>query len=174
MTKILVATDGSPNGDRAVDTAAQLSAKLGGSLDVVHVLMHGRPPEELQRMAEVEYLVTAAGAPAMPPLRSMDPVWRSAGAPPPDQMPGREAIADIGEHIVQSAKERAKRAGAGEVREHVLVGDVADGILDTAADLGAEMIVMGSRGLGRVRGVLLGSVSQKVLHHAACSVVVVR
>ncbi len=46
-------------------------------------------------------------------------------------------------------------------------------ILDVAEAEKADLLVMGRRGLGRVREVLLGSVSQKVLHHADCKVVIV-
>ena len=48
----------------------------------------------------------------------------------------------------------------------------AAGLIDAAA--GADLVVVGARGLGGFRGLLLGSVSQQVLHHAPCPAVVVR
>jgi nucleotide-binding universal stress UspA family protein len=50
-------------------------------------------------------------------------------------------------------------------------GSAADGLLGAAK--GADLVVVGSRGVGGFRGLLLGSVSQQVAHHAACPVVVV-
>ena len=47
-------------------------------------------------------------------------------------------------------------------------------IVDAAEDCGADLIVMGSRGLGLVKGVLLGSVSQYVVENAKCAVMVVK
>jgi len=53
-------------------------------------------------------------------------------------------------------------------------GDYAEEILNAAKEFDADMIVIGSRGLGLLKSTVLGSVSQKVLHHASCSVVTVR
>jgi nucleotide-binding universal stress UspA family protein len=53
-------------------------------------------------------------------------------------------------------------------------GDAATMILDEAEADGADLIVLGTRGLGSGKRWLLGSVSTKVLHHATCDVLVVR
>jgi len=53
-------------------------------------------------------------------------------------------------------------------------GDAATAILDEAETAGAELIVLGTRGLSTVERWLLGSVSSRVLHHARCSVLVAR
>ncbi len=54
-----------------------------------------------------------------------------------------------------------------------LVGDVADGILDTTAARKVDLVVMGSRGAGGIKGALLGSVSQKVLTDSRVPVTIV-
>ena len=54
-----------------------------------------------------------------------------------------------------------------------LVGDVADGILETAAGKKVDLVVMGSRGAGGIKGALLGSVSQKVLTDTRVPVTIV-
>ena len=53
-------------------------------------------------------------------------------------------------------------------------GSPADEIVDAAKELGADMIVIGSRGWGEIRSVLLGSVSERVMHLAHCPVLIVR
>ena len=60
-----------------------------------------------------------------------------------------------------------------EVHEELLEGPEAEAILKFAADIQSDLIVMGTRGLGAVKGLLLGSVSRKVIHYAACPVMVV-
>jgi nucleotide-binding universal stress UspA family protein len=54
------------------------------------------------------------------------------------------------------------------------MGEVALEIVALAEELGADLIVMGSRGLGGVRRALMGSVSDSVVRHAHCPVLVVR
>ena len=53
-------------------------------------------------------------------------------------------------------------------------GDPADAIIDEATEVGADLIIVGTRGLNAAERMLLGSVSTKVLHHAPCDVLVVR
>jgi len=60
-----------------------------------------------------------------------------------------------------------------KVRTELLEGPEAESILKAAQDLEADLIVMGTRGLGAVKGLLIGSVSRKVLHYASCPVMVV-
>lgn len=62
----------------------------------------------------------------------------------------------------------------GEVHTEILEGSPAEAILDVANTRKSDLIVMGSRGLGRLAGVLLGSQSQKVVQHAPCPVLIVR
>jgi nucleotide-binding universal stress UspA family protein len=57
------------------------------------------------------------------------------------------------------------------VESHVVAGAPARALLDAAKD--ADLLVVGSRGLGGFTGLLLGSVSQQVAHHATCPVVIV-
>ncbi len=61
-----------------------------------------------------------------------------------------------------------------DVKEELPEGPEAAAILDVAEKSKADLIVMGTRGLGSVKGLLLGSVSNKVMHYASCPVMVVR
>lgn len=56
----------------------------------------------------------------------------------------------------------------------VMEGDAAEAIIETARQNTSDLIVMGSRGLGRLAGLLVGSTSQKVVAHAPCPVLIVR
>jgi nucleotide-binding universal stress UspA family protein len=69
---------------------------------------------------------------------------------------------------------RVKAAGGTVAGAHLRMGAVALEIVALAEELGADLIVMGSRGLGGVRRVLMGSVSDSVVRHAHCPVMIVR
>jgi nucleotide-binding universal stress UspA family protein len=69
---------------------------------------------------------------------------------------------------------RVKAAGGTVAGTHLRMGEVALEIVALAEELGAGLIVMGSRGLGGVRRALMGSVSDSVVRHAHCPVLVVR
>lgn len=62
----------------------------------------------------------------------------------------------------------------GEVHTEILEGPPAEAILEVASTRNSDLIVMGSRGLGRLAGALLGSQSQKVVRHAKCPVLIIR
>ena len=62
----------------------------------------------------------------------------------------------------------------GEIHTEILESSPAEAILDVAKTCKNDFIVMGSRGLGRLTGALLGSQSQKVVQHAPCPVLIVR
>lgn len=171
--KIVVAADGSEASNRAVDLAAELSAKLARDLCIVHVMLHGRPTVEFKQFAETENLVdtvaTRAGVRGGSGFASLYGLLSSAV----DEVHTAKLIIALGEYVAATAKTRAQDAGARNVTSQTRVGDCADEILDVAEAENADMIVMGRRGLGRVRETLVGSVSQKVLHHAPCTVVIV-
>ena len=83
--------------------------------------------------------------------------------------PSAEQIAEAGKSVVDGASEKAKALGcppAGCVIEN---GDPASEILKAIESTGADLVVMGRRGLGRISSALLGSVSQKVGHDANCT-----
>lgn len=61
-----------------------------------------------------------------------------------------------------------------EVHTELIEGDPAEAIINVARTRNSSVIVMGSRGLGRLAGMVLGSTSQKVVAHAPCPVLIVR
>ena len=85
-----------------------------------------------------------------------------------------EATKEPAETKVDEQAERAREAGGEIAGAHARVGFPEAEIVDLAEELGAGLIVMGSRGLGSIRRALMGSVSTSVVHHAHCSVLVAR
>ncbi len=77
------------------------------------------------------------------------------------------------EEILEGAAERARRAGATDIRLLTGHGDPAAAIIGTAESESVDMIVIGRRGLGGLSQLLLGSVSKSVVDHARCAVTVV-
>jgi nucleotide-binding universal stress UspA family protein len=73
-----------------------------------------------------------------------------------------------------AAEKKAKKSGVKKTSIKLVKGDPADRIVDAAENDGVDMIVLGSRGLGTFRRVILGSVSTKVCTHAPCTCVIVR
>lgn len=170
---ILAATDGSGSANKAVDLAAEIAVKFGAELTIIHVLVHGHRAREMEQMAEAEHIVSQA----RPALPNISGITGATGELFRVQRAAHETdriVAAVGEVIAKQALEQARQAGAKSATAKTVIGDYADAILKAAEDTGADMIVLGSRGLGNVKELLLGSVSHKVAQRANCSVVTVR
>jgi nucleotide-binding universal stress UspA family protein len=76
--------------------------------------------------------------------------------------------------LLESQVAGIKAAAATVAQEHLRMGKADEHIVVLAEELGADLIVMGSRGLGGVKRALMGSVSDSVVRHAHCPVLVVR
>lgn len=144
-TTILVGTDGSEPAHRAVRAAGELARQY--ELDTVHVVAGYHPISsgELQNLA-----------------REIPSEFRdvlSSDGP--------------GVNLVSEATSELRSMGL-ETKGHPVPDSGADAILDVADDIGADLIVVGSRGHGVGRRLLLGSVSTKIAHHASCDVLIVR
>jgi nucleotide-binding universal stress UspA family protein len=146
-TNILLATDGSREAKLAFASAAELSEKTGSELHVVYV---GHMP-----------LVSFES----PGPTTLDPdLWRRM-----QEGAEQEARTKLDEQV-----QRVRETG-GEIAEvHARVGRPDAEIVGLADELGAGLIVLGSRGLGPLRRALMGSVSDSVVRHAHCPVLVVR
>lgn len=79
----------------------------------------------------------------------------------------------VGQTYLDDARERIGTIAC-EIGDELLEGPEAEAILTIARSREVDLIVMGSRGLGTLEGFLLGSVSRKVMHYAACPVLIVK
>jgi len=178
MKRILVAVDGSSQARKALSEASKIAVCFGATLEIVHVLMHRRPSEEFQRMAEIEHLL-----PRIPQERLPDTgvqpgtVFLGPFATPAAarrRVDDLALIEALGETVLEDARERAEEAGVRNVHVATLDGDEAEAVVEHAEQTGADLIVAGSRGLGRLKGLVLGSVSRKIATHAKMSVLIAR
>jgi nucleotide-binding universal stress UspA family protein len=81
---------------------------------------------------------------------------------------------DAAQSVLDRVAKQLRRKGVPVSKTHLLQGRPADSICDLARELNASMIVIGSRGLGRLPRVIVGSVSEGVVHDAPCPVLVCR
>jgi nucleotide-binding universal stress UspA family protein len=92
-------------------------------------------------------------------------------APVPDEM--LKGLAQGAEELLAQAAEVAREAAPGlDLTTHVADGPAAPALIEASRE--ADMLVVGSRGIGGFRELMLGSVSAQCAHHAACPVVIVR
>jgi nucleotide-binding universal stress UspA family protein len=147
-TKILLATDGSMEAELAARTAIDLAESTGSELHVITVAL-GRP----------------------------DPVYHiyEAGLRYETYEEALEAVKGEAQNVLDEQVQKIQEAGGTVKEAHLRIGERRDqAIVHLAEELGIGLIVMGSRGLGGVRRALMGSVSNSVVRHAHCPVMIVR
>jgi nucleotide-binding universal stress UspA family protein len=142
---IVVGTDGSDTAKEAVRQAAELAKAVGAR--VLLVSAYEPVPESRLRQERTE-------VPA-------DVSW---------MVNPREDV----QAVLDDEAERIQANGVGSVETYAREGDPADAILDVAEETGADLIVVGNKGMTGARRFLLGSVPNKVSHHAPCNVMIVR
>jgi nucleotide-binding universal stress UspA family protein len=80
----------------------------------------------------------------------------------------------IGQEILNSYEETAKERGLQNVRMLLQMGDAAQRIMETASEVKCGLLLLGSRGRGGFKELLLGSVSHKITNHADCPVLIAK
>lgn len=86
----------------------------------------------------------------------------------------RAELKRLGEELLAKGVRQVEEAGGRIAEAHLVEGRAADEILHLAEEIGAGLIGIGSRGLGTVGRIALGSVSEAVVHHADCPILVLR
>jgi len=173
VQSILVPTDGSPNAHKAVMLAGDLAEKYGAKVILLHALLRGHLPEGILRAAEAEHIGTHLHKTGSNLAADSVGIIANLKTQKSTQVPV-ETLEFIGKMVLGGAVQALKDKGVTDITKIVEEGDPAQLILDNARLHKADMIVMGSRGLGDLKGLLVGSVSHKVSHHAECTCVSVR
>ena len=176
MKKILVPVDGSASSFRALEHAMHLGKALDSEIVVSHIAV----PYDLAQLRErpkaekKEAKTVIEGWEAKPATTAKTVIegWEARPSEAALSIAKRKEAADS---ALAVAKQKAEEAGYTKVsfREVVDV-DPALVIVEQADEIGADLIVMGSRGLGFVRSFLVGSISNKVLSDAHCAVTIVK
>ena len=86
----------------------------------------------------------------------------------------RAELKRVGQELLEKGMKQAEEAGGRVADVHLVEGRTADEILRLAGEIGARLIVIGSRGLGTIGRIALGSVSEGIVHNADCPVLVLR
>jgi nucleotide-binding universal stress UspA family protein len=142
--RIVVGTDGSETAAEAVRHATELAKATGASLEIVSAF----DPVPSDRLREEEAELPGDIAHAVGPTEDVNVVLEGAAGD--------------------------ARSDGVEVQTHAREGDPADAILDVAEETKADLIVVGNKGMTGAARFLLGSVPNKISHHAPCGVYIVR
>jgi nucleotide-binding universal stress UspA family protein len=141
---IVVGTDGSETATEAVRQAVSLAHDVGAKIELVSAY----EPVSSQRLSEERRQAPEDLQWAINPREDVDAT-------------------------LEAAAEVARKAGV-EVEVYARQGDPADALLDVAEEREADLIVVGNKGMTGAKRFLLGSVPNKVSHHAPCSVLIIR
>jgi len=141
---IVVGTDGSETAREAVRQAIGLAQAVGASIELVSAF----EPVASQRLGRASREIPQDMQWIVNPREDVDATLHEAC----------EAIERAGVPVAAYARE----------------GDPADAILDVAEERGADLIVVGNKGMTGAKRFLLGSVPNRVSHHAPCSVLIIR
>jgi len=145
IESILVPVDGSEPSRKALDFACCLALKFNADLSLIYVV-EATDADQSLFMGTAHVTVSRV----------------------------KEETLKTGKSIINAATDIAKQHGCDIKNRKVASGSAVNSILEYAESHNVDTVVMGSRGLGNVAGLLLGSVSHKVAHLAKCTCITVR
>lgn len=138
MEKIILAVDGSDHSLRAATMAGELSKRFGALVDIINVVPENRMvvPGTIAEYSRLESIYATQ----------------------------RDVLHTAGREIVGAAARNVVQAAGAVGHLEVIIGAPATAIAEYAESVRADCIVMGRRGLGEIKGLFMGSVTQRVGH----------
>ena len=172
---ILVPVDGSDHSNKAVDLAAGLSSQFNARVILLHVILRHSSAIELKALCNrleasdelIKELTEIEEVGVSPSTAACSSTIYSG-------LVTTVILDKVGFLITDSAKKLSDANGAVNIEVLIGDGDPADLILSSAENENADVIIMGSRGLGHIKGMLVGSVSHKVNHLSKCTCITVK
>ena len=146
IKKVLIAVDGSRHSLKSVEYGATIATGVGAKAMLYHVVKPYRLPDSLKKFAKAEHMAT------------IDADLLKKGA----------------QYLLAGALDTARKAGLKDVEIESEEGPIARSIVDRAETSKADLIIIGSRGMGDIGGMLRGGVSQRVETMAKCPVLIVK
>ena len=147
--KFLIAVDGSDHSWKAVDIASNVAKACGAELLVLHVASEDQSTEGLEKLA-LEGIAIKEGASRA------------------------QFLSALSDQMTEGAEKRVQRNGVDRLTIRIVEGHPAHEIVKTAKSENVDMIFLGSRGRSDMMGLVMGSVSHKVMHLARCTCVAVK
>lgn len=171
MFKTIVApVDGSGPSENALRYASGLAKEYGANLILVHVLLRGTSVPVMQELAEEKGFLGEVTN----DLTNVEtiPIATVAGVAAPMEVISDGTLEKFGHLLLDKAE--AEVQGVEDVQKRIVDGDPAKAILDCVDDEHADLLVIGSHGVGDLKSLLLGSVSHKLIEDAKCPCLVVK
>ncbi len=165
---IVVATDGSGNATRALEVGAELASACGAALTVVHVAPVNVSLEDVEKSDDLPQEVKDEITQMRDAMGGFE-LTAHARVPAP-----QSAIEFLGNALLDRAESVARDSGMTDITRVLAYGNAAEHIAAEAEKANADLIVIGTRGLSDLGGLVMGSVSHKVIHLAKCPCVTVK
>lgn len=150
----MVPLDGSEHSLRALTIATEIAKKFSGKISLIHVYSVSVSPVMVPEPTTL--------TPPITPILTPTEVSKTV-----------ETIRKASMRILEEGEQKVKAEGV-EVETILKEGHVVQEIIKTAEEGNFDLVVIGARGISKIRELLLGSVTDGVIHHASCPVLVTR
>jgi nucleotide-binding universal stress UspA family protein len=170
---IVVAYDGSRHAGKALEVGATLAARDQAALGIIYAIDagHMQLPTELRKMGEVEHIIEPMADYHIDLDEAPRNLTRNMAQASAES---EKAMLQFADYLVEQARQSAQERGVEDIDSRAVLGNPAEEVIDYARARKADLIICGSRGLGRLKGLLLGSTSHKIAQLAECSCLTIR